>query len=257
MVNLVDALNCPQCGGPLELGPGDIIVTCRYCGSDVRIAGEKRFLLKHSMIAAGYQEDGIRRMIQAWMDGGTFRPEDLAKAARIEFLECTYLPFYVFEVDALTNWRGVMTRTGQAYDKSGELRKDYFWKIMARRSSPFPEREYRLPLSAKITFDIAQMVKGSKFLNAEVDEDEAKRLTEDEVKEHQRRLLLNEEVDEIIEADTKIDIKDAEFLHAPVWFAKYAYKGKVYEMTVDGSSGEVIKSDVPPPETGFKSLFRR
>ena len=253
----MDALNCPHCGAPLELSPGDIIVTCRYCGSDVRIAGEKRFLLKHSMIAAAHQEDGIRRIIQMWMEGGAFRPDDLATAARLESLECIYLPFYVFEVDAVTRWRGVLTRTGDRYVKDGELRKDYFWKILARRSSTFPEREYRLPLSAKIDFDMSRMVKGSKFLNAEVDEDEAMRLTEEQVKEHQRRLLRNEEVDEIIEADTRVDVKDTEFVHAPVWFSRYSYRGKLYDLTVDGATGEVIRSEVPPPETGIKSLFHR
>ncbi len=255
MVQLVDALNCPHCGGPLDLSPGEIIVTCKYCGSDVRIAGEKRFLVKHSMLTAGFQEDGIRQVIASWMAGGAFRPDDLARASKLDSLECTYLPFYVFEVDAVTQWRGVMSRTGQPYEKSGELRKDLFWKILGRRSSPFPTREYRLPLSAKTAFDIALMARGSKFLNAEIDEDEAVRLVNDEVREHQRRLLLQEEVDDIIEANSSVAIKDTEFVHAPVWFARYTYRGKMYDMTIDGASGEVIKADVPPPEMGLGGLF--
>jgi hypothetical protein len=257
MVDLVESLNCSHCGAPLDLSPGEIIVTCRYCGSDVRIAGEKRFLLKHSMVATQYQEEAIRQVITSWMAGGAFRPDDLARSSRIESLECIYLPFYVFEVDASTTWRGVLSRTGQPFEKSGELRKDYFWKILGRRSSPFPTREYRLPLAAKTTFDMSQMVKGSKFLNAEMDEDEAKRLVEDEVTEHQKQLLLQEEVDDVIEAKTAVDVKDAEFVHAPIWFMRYSYRKKMYEMTVDGAAGEVIKADVPPPETGFGSLFSR
>ena len=255
MVNLVEALNCPHCGAPLDLGPGEIIVTCRYCGSDIRIAGEKKFLLKHSMVATTYQEDEIRRVISSWMAGGAFRPDDLARASRIDGLECVYLPFYVFEVDAFTTWRGVLSRTGQPYEKSGDLRKDYFWKILGRRSSPFPTREYRLPLTAKTTFDMSQMVRNSKFLNAEIDEDEAKRLVEEEVTDHQKRLLLQEEVDDIIEAKTEVDVKDTEFVHAPIWFVRYSYKKKLYEMTVDGASADVIKADVPPPSTGFGGLF--
>lgn len=253
MVNLVDALNCPHCGAPLDLSPGEIIVTCKYCGSDVRIAGEKQFLLKHSMVAAGYQEDGIRREIAAWMSGGAFRPDDLARASRIESLECIYLPFYVFEVDAFTKWRGVLSRTGQPIEKNGEFRKDLFWKILGRRSSSFPTREYRLPLSAKTTFDMSEMVKGSKFLNAEIDEDEARRITEEEVQEHQKRLLLQEEVDDIIEAKTDVEVKQTEFVHAPIWFVRYSYRGKMYEMTLDGSTAEIVKADVPRPNSASRA----
>ncbi len=256
MVKLVEKLSCPNCGAPLDLSPGEIIVTCKYCGSDVRIAGERRFLLKHSMIIARFDTNGIVRMIQSWLGGGAFRPDDLARSSKIERLECVYLPFYVFEVDALTNWRGVMSRTGQPIEKSGELRKDYFWKILARRSSDFPTREYRLPLSAKANFDIAHLVRDSKFLNAEVDEDEAMRLTEDEVKQHQKRLLIGDEVDDLIEVSTRVDIKDTEFVHAPLWFARYSYRNRMYEMILDGALGEVIKADIPPPDVGFKGLFR-
>jgi len=257
MVDLVEALNCPHCGAPLDLSPGEIIVTCKYCGSDVRIAGEKQFLLKHSMVSASHQEDGIRREIAAWMSGGAFRPDDLSRASRIESLECIYLPFYVFEVDAVTSWRGVLSRTGQPIEKSGDFRKDLYWKVLGRRSSTFPTREYRLPLTAKTTFDMSEMVKGSKFLNAEMDEDEAMRITVEEVQDNQRRLLLQEEVDDVIEAKTNVDVKDSEFVHAPIWFAKYSYRGKTYEMTIDGSTGEIIKADVPPPEFGLRGLFRR
>ncbi len=255
MVRLVESLNCSHCGAPLDISPGELIVTCQYCGSDVRIAGEKKFLLKHSVVIARHQNDGIRHLISAWMSGGVYRPDDLGRGYKLESLECVYLPFFVFEVDAVTRWRGVMTRTGTPYEKNGELRKDLFWKILGRRSSTFPTREYRLPLSAKATLDMSQMVKGSKFLNAEIDEDEAGRITQDEVREHQRRLLLQGEIDEIIEADTKVEVKDSEFVHAPIWFAKYSYRGKVYEMILDGSSGEVIKADIPPPDTGYRGFF--
>jgi len=36
MPELVDSLNCPKCGGPLRLAVGEVIVTCRYCGTVYR-----------------------------------------------------------------------------------------------------------------------------------------------------------------------------------------------------------------------------
>jgi len=255
MVKLVDALKCPNCSAPLDLSPGEIIVTCQYCSSDVRIAGEKKFLLKHSIVISTYDEITVKKRIASWMTGGMYRPDDLARKSKVESLECIYLPFYVFEVDAFTRWRGVFSRTGKPFEKNGDLRKDYFWKILGRRLSSFPTREYRLPLSTKTTFDMSQMIQGSKFLNAEIDEDEAKRLVEEEVKQHQKRLLLNQEVDDLVEIDTKVDVKDTEFVHAPIWFVKYSYRDKIFEMIIDGCTAEIIKADVPTPDTSYRGFF--
>jgi len=35
------------------------------------------------------------------------------------------------------------------------------------------------------------------------------------------------------------------YLHAPVWFIKYEYKGNAYQMIVDGATGMVLKGDIP------------
>src|SRR5438552_3431474 len=102
MPELVESISCPKCGGPLNLTTGEVIVTCPYCGTASRIRGDKPFVLTHSMLAARVDRDGALRAIQGWMEGGVMKPDDLRKASRITSLDCTYLPFYVFEVDATT-----------------------------------------------------------------------------------------------------------------------------------------------------------
>src|SRR3989304_7733447 len=52
MPELVESLNCPKCGGPLNLTTGEVIVTCPYCGTASRMEGGKPFILRHSMLAA-------------------------------------------------------------------------------------------------------------------------------------------------------------------------------------------------------------
>ncbi len=264
MPELVDSVNCPKCGGPLNLTTGDVIVTCPYCGTASRIEGGKPFLLRHSMLAARIDRDAAMRAIQGWMEGGVMKPDDLRKASRVASLECVYVPFYVFEVDATTTYSGVLTRTGSNERRQGDLRRDYFWKVLARRSGDFPTREFKLPLGFKVPFDTAGMVRDSRFLNAEVDEDEAERLTREQVDGHQRE-LLKDLVDTIEDAQTTIGLKDSEFLHAPIWFSSYEYRGRTFQILIDAASGEVIRGDIPPPSGGFgefvkgatRDIFRR
>src|SRR5439155_22259050 len=107
---------------PLKLTTGEVIMTCTYCGTASRIRGDKPFVLTHSMLTARMDRDGALRAIQGWTEGGVMKPDDLRRAAWITSLECVYLPFYVFEVDATTAYAGVLTRTGTNEKRSGALR---------------------------------------------------------------------------------------------------------------------------------------
>jgi hypothetical protein len=207
------------------------------------------------MLAARVDRDGALRAIQGWMDGGVMKPDDLRKASRVTSLECTYLPFYVFEVDATTAYAGVLTRTGTNERRNGTLRRDYFWKILGRRSGEFPTQDYKLPLGLKVPFDTGGMLRDSRFLNAEVDEDEADRITREEVDGHQRE-LLKDLVDVVEDARTDVAVKDSEFLHAPIWFSTYEYRGRPYTIVLDAASGEVVRGQIPPPTGGFGEFLR-
>jgi hypothetical protein len=52
--------------------------------------------------------------------------------------------------------------------------------------------------------------------------------------------------------NTSIDVRQVVYLHAPIWFVKFEYKGKLYQLLVDGTSGMVIKGDIP--SSGFGVL---
>src|SRR5438046_10317590 len=102
--------------------------------------------------------------MQAWMDCRGMKPDDQRNASRISTMECTYLPFYVFEVDATTTYTGVLSRTGTKERRSGDLRRDYFWKILGRRSAAFPTQESKLPLEFQVPHNTGRMVRGSRFM---------------------------------------------------------------------------------------------
>ena len=250
MPELVESINCPKCGGPLNLTTGEVIVTCPYCGSSIRLRSDKPFLLRHSMLAAKVDRAGVTAAIESWMEGGVMKPDDLRRASRIVSLEGVYLPFYVFEVDARTSYKGVLTRLGTSEPRSGDLVRNYFWKILARRSGADAVADYHIPLALKVPFDTTAMMKDARLLNAEVDEDEAARLVQEQVDAHQKE-LLKDVIDVMEQATTKVETKDSEFLHAPLWFATYEYREKTYKIVVDGASGDVVTADLPTPTGGF------
>src|SRR2546428_13123486 len=80
MPELVESLTCPKCGGPLKLGPGDVIVTCPYCGTASRLRSESPFLLRHGILTARIDRAAATAAVASWLEGGYLKPADLRRA---------------------------------------------------------------------------------------------------------------------------------------------------------------------------------
>ena len=63
MVEIVQELSCPDCGASLKVKPGDAIVTCEYCSSDVNLAVGSKYFLKHSIVPPKFDEKADRKSV--------------------------------------------------------------------------------------------------------------------------------------------------------------------------------------------------
>src|SRR5207245_4907108 len=115
----------------------------------------------------------------------------------------------------------------------------------------FPTRDYRVPAEGKIPFDFTRIEAQAKFLNSELDSNEAVLRAKNEVEENQR-FLLKQEVDQVTQFTTSFNVDSPTYLHAPLWFVQYEYKGKGYAAIIDGSSGSMIRADIP--QIDFKMI---
>jgi len=65
------------------------------------------------------------------------------------------------------------------------------------------------------------------------------------LKKNRLRFLLQQDVDKVVELSTEFTVKQMVYLHAPVWFIKYEYKGNAYQLVIDGATGTALKGDIP------------
>jgi hypothetical protein len=159
-----------------------------------------------------------------------------------------YLPFWVISVEAESVYKGIFERITPPVVKEGKIEKKYNWLVLARKATKFPTKEYDVPLTGKIPYDFRKIEAFAKILNSEIDKNEAVKLAKQQIEEH-HRYLIQQDVDRIIEMKNETKINQTVYLHAPVWFVKYEYKGKTYQLLIDGATGAVIKGDIP--STGF------
>jgi len=247
-MSVVDEIKCAHCGGPISFRPGEILATCKYCGYTVAIETGQTFTFEHSLLLNKYDPTSIEEPIRDWMREGFLKPADLAKKSRIMQKELVYLPFWVVSAEAKSNYRGIFERIAPAVVKEGKVEKEYDWLVLARKAAEFPTKEYGVPLEGKVPFDFRKVEAFAKVLNSEIDKDEAVELAKQQIEDN-HRFLIRDDVDKVIEIKTELNVSQVVYLHAPVWFVKYEYKGKDYQLLVDGATGMVIKGDIP--SSGF------
>jgi hypothetical protein len=237
-------IRCSHCGAPVEFKPGEIVATCKYCGFTTVIETGKAFNFEHSLLLNNYGVDQIENLVRDWMRSGFMKPGDLVRKSKIIEKNLVYLPFWVVSAEATTKYKGIFERIAPPIVKEGQIQKEYNWLILAREAAGFPTREYDVPLTGKIPYDFRKIEGFAKLLNSEIDRDEALELARQQIDAH-HRFLLEQDIDRIVEATTIVNLKQMVYLHAPVWFIKYEYKGNMYQMIVDGSTGMILKGDIP------------
>ncbi len=251
MSQIVSEINCPNCGAPLNDTGGELVATCRYCGYTSVVGANTPFQLEHSLILNNLDSPRITQDLQEWMRSGFMKPGDLAKKSRITMLELRYLPFWLVPLTATSAYEGVLERIAPPTQRKGTIQNDYDWLVLGRKAAEFPTRDYKVPAEGKIPFDFTKVESQARFLNSELDSSEAIVHAKDEVEENQR-FLLKQEVDQVTKFDTTFNVEKPTYIHAPLWFIQYEYKGKSYNAIIDGSSGSVIRADIP--QTDFKMI---
>lgn len=249
-MSIVETISCSHCGAPISFKPGEIIATCRYCGYTVVIQTGKAFIFEHSMLLNEYDQTQIEEAIRNWMRSGFLKPPDLARKSKLTEKTLVYVPFWVVTAKVETIYKGIFERIAPPVVKEGRIAKEYDWLVLARKATEFPTREYDVPLDGKVPYDFRRIEDFAKTLNSEIDKDEAVERAKQEIEEHHRHLAM-QDVDRVIEMKNEIKINQTVYLHAPVWFIKYDYEGKTYQLYVDGATGTVIKGDIPPTKFGI------
>lgn len=249
-MGVVEEIKCSHCGAPIAFEPGEILATCKYCGFTIVIETGQTFTYQHSLLLNRYDQTQVEESARGWMREGFLKPPDLAKKAKITEKQLVYLPFWVVSVEAKSSYKGIFERITPAITKDGTIEKEYEWLVLARKASEFPTRDYEVPLEGKIAYDFRRIEGFAQVFNSEIDKAEAEEQAKAEI-ENNHRFLAQQDVDKIIDIKTEIKIEQTVYLHAPIWFIKYDYKGKTFQLILDGATGMVIKGDIPSKGFGI------
>jgi hypothetical protein len=247
---VAQSISCSHCGAPVDFQPGELTATCKYCGFTTVVETAQAFTFEHSLLLNTFDQTQIDKQVKDWMQSGFVKPGDLARKAKITEKQLVYLPFWVVSIQAKSKYKGIFERITPAIVKEGTIEKEYNWLVLAREEATFPTREYDVPLEGKIPFDFRRIEGFAKVLNNEIERNEALEMARQQI-EANHRFLLQQDVDKIVELSTEFTVKQIVYLHAPIWFIKYDYKGVAYQLIIDGASGMALKGDIPSSKFGL------
>jgi hypothetical protein len=98
-------LKCQSCGAPLKPLPGEMVVTCEYCGTPVALSrGAWKAIQNHSMLVPKVNdEQAALEVCRSWLDRGLLK-RHLYEESTLKEAKLSVVPFWVIPVSAVTHY---------------------------------------------------------------------------------------------------------------------------------------------------------
>lgn len=259
-------VSCPNCGARVELSETSHADECPYCATPVVTdTGAHRQIKPRGVAPFVLNEDAARDAMNDWLGRLWFAPNGLQEYARKgRRLQGIYVPFWTFDADTKTAYRGergtvytetrTVTRNGKTEQievqktrwrpVSGHVAR-FFDDVLVLASRALPKRY----TDALQPWDLSALQPYQpEFLAGFRAEAYAVQLDEgyQEAREYMNRVIerdvrfdIGGDKQRIHDLDTRVS--DVTFKHIllPVWLAAYKYRGKSYRFVVNAQNGKV------------------
>jgi predicted RNA-binding Zn-ribbon protein involved in translation (DUF1610 family) len=255
-------VKCQACGAETTLPPNVTSDRCPFCGADLVLSGASRKVLRpKSLLPFKVAEGEAGSSFEAWLKSRWFAPRALRKEAlRDRRLQGVYLPYWTYDCDATTFYRGERGVDYTVTVGSGKHRRTVrrtrwtsvsgtVWNdfddvlILASRSLPQKYTEELEPWDLKNLVPYAdEYLSGFRAESYQVDLKQgfelAKGVMQERIEETVREDIGGDH-QRIQSTKTRYDRLTFKHILLPVWVSAYRYKERVFRFLVNARTGEV------------------
>ena len=252
MADLSVGLNCPACGGAVNVQEGESVLNCQYCGSTLFIEGDqgiqtiafKNKVTKESAITAS----------QCWWKTG-LKARDLKRTGKIIEVYPIYLPFWSTTA-RVAGWvcgyeeRRHSDSKGNTHveriPKEVMILNDYRYSEIACDPGDLGIRSLKNFSGDRSFADFEMIPTFETTTSKDVAAKEARMKAEEWGREQAKVPNVTFERLYVIPHNMSI-------IYYPIWVVRYSYRARMYMNTVDGVTGKVL-SGRAPGDPLFQSL---
>lgn len=232
-------LTCPQCTQLLPVAEGVRIVKCPTCNSRSLVAGERG--IRRWQVLRRVERQKAMEEVEGFFSG--FRKAgDLKRTAQVKELFLVYLPYWRVQA-FVSGWIFGRERRDKDSTRPVEIEKaeDMIWNDAAVDVSEFGVHRVAMGDKELELYDSERLhAEGLVFQPSESHTDavrEAETLFTYRAKAGNLKERYFEKVHFLR--------RRLSLVYYPLWVARYDYKGRHYQVVVDGAKGEVLYGKAP------------
>jgi len=244
-------LNCPRCGGMVPIPEGQAIVICPYCDLRALVqappAGGERGVRRYQAPCRIDQATAGQKL-KDFLDSHWAIALNAKRQAQLSELFLAYIPFWTMWARVLA-WVFGQERVGSSRRKRWVARERKITEDMSWNGAACDVAEFgvnRVPLRLTTgeleAFDADRLHAQGLVFEPITSMSEARQAAE---AEFARRVQRQSNLDRISQALTRFINQRFGLVYYPLWVLRYLYRGRAYQVVVDGHSGEILYGRAP------------
>ena len=258
--------HCQGCGAVFILPPGQLSITCVYCGSPSVVSLEKTkdLLAPDAIIPHAFDRKQAAKLLLDWVEGNHLRPEK-----QVDMPRGLYLPLWTFDLGGWIDYTGEVLEEGEAQfghqsphlvhvsDRYPVMLTGVPIPASRKLSSPFVRLITTFDLKAVKTYDPGYLVDWPAELydvpmaDASLD---ARSTAFADLKHDLPNLLFPLHL--ISSSSANMTIESFRLNLLPVWMTEIWLEGRSYLLLINGQNGAAQSDWIPKagrPSNGLKS----
>lgn len=252
-------VHCQNCGCEITFEESQIATTCPMCAStQVATVKQKGGIPPEGIVPFKVDKITAGQKFKEWVKSRWFAPNDFKKKCVEGSLKGMYLPFWTYDAEAVSKYRGRGGNHRTERDKDGKTRTVTDWTYVSGVvSSSFNDvqicaMEQENAIKGILPFNTVENTKPyapsylsgfhAELYTIKADQafESAKSIMKDELHSLAKQDILRQyDVADVDNLNTKYFNVTYKHLLLPVWGSAYGYKGKTYNYFVNGETGKV------------------
>jgi DNA-directed RNA polymerase subunit RPC12/RpoP len=237
-------LNCPRCGGMVPIPEGQLIVRCPYCDLRSFVRGERG--LQRFQMPQRIGREQATKVLKQFLGGNWAIARDAGKTAKLEETFLVHLPFWAVW-GRVAAWAFGEKKVGSGKDTRYEPREvrlvnEMTWNGAACDVGEFGVTQVALDGAVLEAYDVDGLHERGLVFEPVGSLQQAKKAAEDQFQAEIRKRLR---LDRISQTFVRMFRRRYGLVYYPMWVLRYLYKGRHFQVVVDGFSSRVLYGKAP------------
>ena len=240
---ILRGVGCPACGGSLEIVEGTILLKCGFCGTSLLVKGDRG--IPRYYVPLKYTKEQILPKVQKWLSGFN-KASDLKRQAKFADVFSVYVPFWRVRAKVV-GWVLGDVEKGSGSNKTYKpverhVLQNYEFTCPACDIGEFGVKWVDLQGDEILPFDLAEVQRQGMTFGVLTGANDVLRVCSEKFMEWAEK---SARVDRVTFSKLHLINKTYDIVYYPLWVVRYEYKNRVYQVTADAESAEILYGRAP------------